>query len=299
MPDAAPRTPLLLLVALCGACVDNTFVERPFDDIAVVTGDFDHIESSLDRMVIPYQRYEGFICCAAYDPDIDPDGIQLKVEGLFAEVDGNPELFGYDALFLNSGTRGLGDYVYNGIEDDDGIVADPERVDVIRRYVEERNRVLVVSDWAYDIVEAIWPDAIDFYGEDTALDAAQVGSPGRVQADVFTEGLRQDLETEAVSLHFNYGNWAVMEDVGPDVEVLMRGDVELRLSDEQGTGSLEDVPLLVKFSAGGGTVMVSGFHWSAQTAAMADTVLTSQIERLQPNTAEDTPTDTAEAGDAG
>jgi hypothetical protein len=40
------------------------------------------------------------------------------------------------------------------------------------------------SDWAYDVVEQIWPEAINFVGADEIPDSAQMGEYGMVTATV-------------------------------------------------------------------------------------------------------------------
>ncbi|MBK9365214.1 MAG: hypothetical protein IPN01_02670 [Deltaproteobacteria bacterium] len=280
----------LATALLSGGCTENEFIAQPFDNIAVVTGDFDFVESTLLRQEIAYQRYEGYICCASYDPTIDPAGIAQKAESLFLaeNAEGQAELDTYDAVFVNSGARGLGDYEYNGIEDDDDFVKDPLVIDRVRAYVEDRGRVLVVSDWAYDLIEAVWPDKLELAGDDLAYDAAQLGVGGqRVAAEVKGELLRNRLQAGAASLLYNYGNWSVVEGVGPDVTVHLSGDVNFRPDGGDGVSVIPDSPLLVSFAAGRGLVVYSSFHWDAQTAALSDEILLALIEGLDPGNAAD------------
>ena len=68
-------------IAVCtSGCIDNTISQQPIREIAVVTGDFDHMSEALDRMLLPYTEYEGFICCASYDASVDPEANTLKAE---------------------------------------------------------------------------------------------------------------------------------------------------------------------------------------------------------------------------
>lgn len=310
-PSSPPRSPsrralpLLLLPLLLGAnCSENEFIEQPYDSIAVVTGDFDYVEASLNRLDVAYFQYEGYICCAAYDPEIDPEVMSLKAENLFysEDAEGRRELDLHDVVFINSGARGFGEYAYNGVDPDDTFVSDPELLAYIQEAVESRGKVLVVSDWSYDLVEAIWPEAITFYGDvdsaPGALDAAQVGVPGRLTAQVLSQDLKNALAQPTVSLEYNYSYWTVMEDVGPETTVHLRGDAEVRLSDSEGYGSMPGVPLLVSFEAGSGKVIVASFHWDTQTAALTDSILVTLIDRLAPASA--TPAQsTADAGGEG
>ncbi len=254
----------------------------------MVSGDFDNIEETLDRLEVAYQLYDGYICCAAYDPDIDPELIALESETLFTGQlqDGGSELGVHYARFLNSGARGFGMWEYNGLEPDDSLVTDEAVLDGIREYV-DRGRTLVVSDWSYDLAERAWPDKIDFYGEDLELDAAQAGKPGRITGRVTNDLLSVELDSDTVSLEYNYTNWSVIEAVGEGVTVYLRGDIEYRISEAEGYGTMEQVPLLVGFQAGGGQVLVSTFHWNAQSAGVTDTILTTTLERLNPGNADD------------
>ncbi len=271
------------------ACIETTVNVRPIDTVAVVAGDFDDISESLGRQLIDHQTYEGFVCCAAYDPDLDPDLIALKAETLFSGTgeDGGRELFLYDAVMINSGTRGLGAWEYNGVERDDHLVADPTVVANVTEFA-ERAGLVWASDWTYDLVEAAFPDEIDFYGDDLVLDDAQVGTLGRVQARVTDAELEDALGTDQVSLEFNYSDWTVIESVGEGVDVLLRGDAEVKLSQSEGFGVVQDVPLLVSFDKGQGQVIFSSFHWNAQNADLADTVLLSIARGLRAGTEDDT-----------
>ncbi|MDP6932179.1 MAG: hypothetical protein QGG40_04645 [Myxococcota bacterium] len=264
-----------------GCKSDQGIAQLKYDDIAVTTGDFDYVEETLTRLDVGYTRYEGYITQPAYDPEFDADVIGLEAENLFAEIDGeDPDLYSYDALFVNSGTRGLGAFAYNGTEEDDQIVADEAALDVLRTFV-DRGGGLVVSDWGYDLVEAAWPDLIDFLNDDETLDAAQVGTSESVTATVTDPTLASRLDDQSeVQLTFDYTYWSIIDTVSDDVEVLLEGDTEYRVSDSSGYGDLESVPLLVKMKVGGGVVLYSAFHWHAQTSALVDEVLLYSLEGL-------------------
>lgn len=287
---------MLLLLSL-GCTPENTFVERPFESIAVVTGDFDQVEASFNRLDVAYIPYEGYITTAAYDESVDPDLMSLKAEVLWTgeDSDGNLELFKHDAVFVNSGARGFAEVMYKeSLDADDQFVSDEQVIENVREFV-ERGRTIWVSDWAYELVEAAWPDKIDFYGDDEVLEAAEVGASGRTTARVLDTELQERLGTETLSIDLNYTNWALVEDVADDVEVVLRGDVGYRISAEEGWGELEQVPLLVRFEVGSGTVVFSSFHWHAQNAGFADVLLTETVPGLDPGSAADAPAE--ETGD--
>ena len=278
-----PNTQRLLRAAaftVCATgCIDNTIRQQPISDIAVVTGDFDHMSDPLDRMLIAYKEYEGFICCASYDTTVDPDANAMKVESLFTgETEaGGQELFLYDAVFLNSGSRGWGAYEYNGVGDDDHFLKDPAVLQNIEEFV-NRGGVLVLTDWTYDLIEAIWPDVVSFYGEGGELDAAQVGLIGTVEAKVADEVLSNKLEQESVNITYNFSNWTIIESVSEGVEVYLTGDANYRISASEGNGTLSDVPLLISFEKGGGQVIFASFHWAAQNPELSQVLMTEVIE---------------------
>ncbi len=282
----------LLLAGLLSACTtENTVREIPIDAIAVVAGDYDSVEDALLRQLVSYQLYEGYIVAATYDQEVDPDDIILKVEGLLGVED---ELDAFGAVFVNSGTRGLGQFVYNGVEPDDDLVSDAQVVQSIVDFV-NGGGVLVVSDWAYDLVEAGWPDMIEFAGDQAVLDDAQRGSRGSVQAMVHDEALVNDLGEDLLSVSYDFSHWAVILDVADDVDVFMSGDVSYRASETEGEVDAGDLPLLVGFASGSGHVYFSTFHWRAQVPAVADAVLFSIVAGLNPGGGEeedDSPADT-------
>ena len=279
----AVRSVLLPVLALLVACKnDQGIAEIGFEKVAIATGDFDEIEDALTRAGVEQEVFEGYISQSVYSPDVNPESMALKVEGLFkdSDEDGNPLLFTYDAVFVNSGSRGLGAFVYNSVAEDDKLVADPAVIANVQDYV-ARARTLVVSDWGYDLVEAAWPDKISFLNEVEGYDASQVGlneaSPS-VIATVTDQKLASALGGDQLEVAFDFSHWAVMEDTAPGVDVHLRGDVEYQGADGTGTLRLTDVPLLVSFEADGGRVIYSSFSWRAQRSAVIDIILGQLIE---------------------
>lgn len=269
---------LPLVAALIACAPDQGFVEQSYEMIAAVTGDFDAVEQNLGRLLVPYQLYEGYTSGPVYGDGAE--GMLLKSEGLFTgETEEGRELFLYDAVFVNSGTRGFGEYVYNGLAPDDSLATDEAVIGNVRDYV-AAGGVLVVSDWAYELIELAWPDRLDFYGDDTLLDAAQVGSLGRYQARAGSELALEAIGGQDASLTYDFSNWAVIEAVGEGVEVHLSADISYRISDAEGEGSLPDVPLLVSFTEGRGLVVFSSFSWVAQSAPLADGLLSALVAGL-------------------
>lgn len=252
------------------ACSETGLSSNREAAVAVTYGDFDDLTPSLDRLSVRHDIFEGLISNATWSED-PVSGV--AVEDLFDTRTSR----GYEAVLVSSGTRGFGATVYNRNDPDDGLVGDPAVLDEIEGYVRAGGR-LFVTDWTYDLVERIWPDAIDFVGDDSALDAAQVGEVDDVVADVTEPLLLDSLGMERIVLEYNFSNWAVIEEVGPDTTVWLRGDV--RSWDGTGVVDHTDVPLLVSFPHGRGQVVVQTFHANAQTFAVADTLLTTVLGEL-------------------
>lgn len=280
---------VLMILSFMACKSDQEIKALRWDDVALVSGDFDHMGASLVRMGIDYTEFEGFISQAVYNPEIDGDSFQLTVEYL---LEGETESGGlvmneYDVLFINSGTRGLGDLEYNSMDEDSAFVSNPQIAENLYSFT-SKGHSLVLSDWAGDLIESAWPDAIQFAREsncdvdESCWDIGQSGVSTSVVARITDDLLQQQLGTDAVTLQFDFTYWTVMETVAEDVDVYLRGDVEYRLSDSEGFATLEDVPLLVGFNAGGGRVIFSSFHWHSQNADVADKIMLRVAEGLTP-----------------
>ena len=72
----------LMIMSIFGCSSDQEIKALRWDDVALVSGDFDHMGASLVRMGIDYTEFEGFISQAVYNPEISPDSFQLTVEYL-------------------------------------------------------------------------------------------------------------------------------------------------------------------------------------------------------------------------
>ncbi len=265
---------VLTVVALCACNPDQGFVSDPVGQIAVAAGDFDDIADPLDRVPVDYAQYQGIISIPTWDPEWDFSSSQGTVEGLLGE---SKEVFGYKTVFIASGVRGLGEREYNGLDPDDHLVSDDVVIQNVRDYVQNGDRTLVLSDWSYDLLEAAFPDAVEFLNEDGTYDAAQKGEIGSIVADVPDEVLANELGSETMAIEYNYSNWAVMESVGPDTVVHITGDATYRTGAEVGdaTADLTGVPMLISFQPRGalGRVVYSSFHIDAQNPGAIDTVL--------------------------
>ncbi len=269
------RASILGLLAL-SACTREDGLTRTLDGaIAVTAGDFDNVAAPFQRLVVAHESYEGLISVATWDAEYDPDAVSLKVERLF---DGE-ELDGYGLLMVASGTRGFGLHTYNGVAPDDQFVSDEFVIGEVQSFV-DHGGILVVTDWGYDLIEAAWPDAIEFVGDDEVFDGAQLGSIGTVTASVDQEALVDAIGMDEMSVRYDFSNWAVAEEVAAaDAVVWVSGDVAWEALDGQGEQQVEDAPLLMSFQPPGssGMVVYSTFHIDAQTATVIDQVMETVV----------------------
>ncbi|MES2639925.1 MAG: hypothetical protein V4850_10600 [Myxococcota bacterium] len=273
----------MMLLVLLG-CVEQGFSGVKLDAIAVVLGDFDNVGDSLTALEIATETYNGLIVQATYEPDDERtqwDDGGPTVEGLFTNSDekGKLEVSLFNAVFVNSGTRGLGASRYNNqLVADNSLLLDIEAMDHACNFATSGG-TLVVSDWAYDMVEYCWPDAIEFFGDDLVPDAGQVGMPDDILADVKDEKLVEAMGA-SLNVAYDYTAWSVIESVGAETEVLLSGTIEYQPSADELPVSLPNAPLMVRFTAGRGTVVYTTFHWSAQPPQVTETLLLEAVDGL-------------------
>ena len=205
-------------------------------DMAVVTGDYDEFELVLSNMGFAnYEVIDGLT-------DSEITSFLLDTEAMAQ----------YDIIFLNGGC--LEDGV---IYDEDGSGPSSQILTNIRDYVNNGGQIYA-SDWAYDYVETIWPDSVDFVGNDDEIDAAQLGEYGFITAAVSDSSMAEWLGSNYVDIEYDLPVWPPIEDTSSAVSIHLSGSVEYR----EGTSSytLSSVPLLVSFTSGEGRVVYSTFR---------------------------------------
>ncbi|MSQ01833.1 MAG: hypothetical protein EXR71_08065 [Myxococcales bacterium] len=278
------RLPALL--SLLG-CIDSGITAIDLDAIAVVNGDFDDIAATLARNDIGSVAYNGYIAQSTTWVGDEPpqrDDPGRTVESLFTEPVPNEAKFQiekFNIVFLNSGTRGLNAFRYNySREADDSLLIDPTAMQNACDYVDGGGSMFV-TDWAYDLIEFCWPDAIEFLDDDKVVDAAQLGVAGSVLADIEDEALRELLGTSVINVEFNYSDFAVIEKAGADTEVLVRGDILYDPADSEEPTMFVGAPLAVRIPVSRGQVVFSSFHMFPQTAALADALLFRGLDGLE------------------
>jgi hypothetical protein len=220
--------------------IDGQVVELPEDEceigldeikIAVVDGAYDDVYSVLINV------------------GVDPGIIDNYEYGWAATLLGNYDtLAEYDIVLINCGAEEY-DFVSSTIYADN-----------LRQYVQNGGSVYA-SDWAYDVVEKMFPNQIEFYGDDLTTDAAQQGAiMESVYATIDDISLAQAMGQSSVEIHYPLPVWALMESVSSQVRVYLRANADVGDSFGSTTTTLYSVPHTVGFAHGQGKVIYTSFH---------------------------------------
>lgn len=202
-------------------------------DVAVVTGDYDDFHEVLNQM-----GFANYVLIDGLDVDV--------LSGFLADPE---ELGKYDIIFLNGGFVEEG-VIYGGD-------ASATNIDNLRNYV-TAGGTIYASDWAYDVVEIGWPDAVDFVGADEVPDDAQKGDYASVTAAIADQSLADFLELTYLPILYDLPVWPPVENVTTGVSVHLTANVPY--SEGMSEYSLAQVPLLVSFNSGKGKVVFSTFR---------------------------------------
>jgi hypothetical protein len=127
----------------------------------------------------------------------------------------------------------------------------------VRRYVQDGGS-LYISDWAYDLVEAVYPEKINFLRDDDENDGAEYGVDGTYIAEVVEPGLAAHLGTDSLEIGFSFGYFVLISDLAPGVTTYLRADMQYAVND--GSALLDDAPVTVGFADGLGRVLYTTFH---------------------------------------
>jgi hypothetical protein len=232
--DTVPDGTRLDQDSSCSALVPDTGVRY-----LVVNGTYDKIQNVLDRMGLTNVTLVEGNPLNAFEP---------WAANVFGDYSA---LSQYDAVFINCG---VSEIEFQG-------TPDPVVAANLRKYVQEGGS-LYVSDQAYDLVELVWPERIDFLFDDALNSAAEAGVDGTYAMSVAEPGLRDFLGKDEISVELAYGYFAVIREVAPGTTVYLRTDMRYHVNN--GVQTLLNTPITVAFSDGapgvGGRVVFTSFH---------------------------------------
>jgi hypothetical protein len=213
-------------------------------DVAVITGDYDDFQLVLQDMGFAnYELIDGLVAVEMKDFLMDLPSMQF-----------------YDIIFFNGGhveEDVIVDTNDSLVPNGDGFTDDEIIRANIRSYV-DGGGALYASDWAYDVVEQVWPDAINFVGDDGTPDDAQTGEYQTVNAAVSDASLGSFLGSNYISVVYDLPVWPPIENVDGLVSIHLTASVDYRLGRTPYT--LPSSPILVSFGSGSGKVAFSTFR---------------------------------------
>ena len=222
--------------------------------IAVVQGDADQIESLLDDLGFKHD-------------DFDTAAGATSAGAKF--LGNSTNMNSYDVIFVDCGSKL--DTIFTG-------AAKTTIVSNVKAFV-AAGHSLYASDWAWQIVETAFPDAIDFYGDDTSTKKSTAGpsttagprqGPGPTLAEkkagaaaytmagnIIDTGLAAVVGKATTTLYEDLGTWVVMQTPGKGTVVEIEASIKAVAPK---AGDWGTVPLVVRFPAGTGHVVYTSFH---------------------------------------
>ncbi|MCP4921432.1 MAG: hypothetical protein GY913_31430 [Proteobacteria bacterium] len=131
----------------------------------------------------------------------------------------------------------------------------------LRAWVESGG-TLYVSDWEWELFEAVVPEAVDFRED------PRIGEAGTLTATILDRNIAAMLGSETASVAFDLPSWAVIDGVD-QATPLVQASVDGRQR-----------PLAVSHAVGDGRVIFTSFHNEAQMTEDMQTILYSLILSL-------------------
>jgi hypothetical protein len=221
---------------ICSSDVNST--------VAIVSGDYDN----LDEVLPAFGVTDAYLVNGQTGDDI----VQF--------LQSADNLAQYEAIFFAGGHIEEDVFYDTDGTDVDGNVT--RVLTAVKDYV-DAGGTLVATDWSYDIIEQAWPNKLDFLGDDTVPNAAQLGTPDTVDAQVLDTDLAAAVGGSTVPVHFDLDTWPVVVGSDESVTVYEMADAPYRVGMD--TFTQGNSPLLVSFPVGDGKVIVSSWRLSANT----------------------------------
>ncbi len=230
-------------------------------DVAVVSGDYDDFGGLLERIgIVSYDLVNG-----------------QTGEEILQFLQNAQSLKTYDVIFFNGGHLEEDIFYDTDGSDVDGVV--PEIRTNLETFVSSGG-LLYASDWSYDVIESIWPDKIDFLGDDSVPDDAQRGEVGAVRAAVGDAGMAEALGSDRVEVLYDLAVWPPVEGAAQGVTTYMTGTATWREGDT--LNELPDSPLLLGFTVGQGEVIYSTYRNESNADTEVFDAMRYLLDRFQP-----------------
>lgn len=181
----------------------------------------------------------------------------------------------YDAIFFAGGH--IEEDVFYDTNGDD-VAGDVGRViQAVKDYV-DAGGTIVATDWSYDVIEQAWPNKLDFLGEDSVPNDAQLGTPDTVDADVTNNDLESAVGQETVPVHFDLDTWPIVVGSDESVTPYLVGDAPYRIGLD--TFTQANSPFMVQFDVGDGSVVFLTWRLTANTEGKGHAVVEYLLQSL-------------------
>lgn len=153
----------------------------------------------------------------------------------------------------------------------------------LRRFVTDGGSIYL-SDWSYDLLELLYPDAVDWYGDDEERNAAEVGKQQIFVGTVLDEDIRAMLGRDRASLKYEQGRIALPLQLGEGSRALITADILAR--DGNTDRTYTDVPVLLEHrpptvdGPSAGRIIFTTFHNGRDNTPAMDEVLRAIVYSL-------------------
>jgi SAM-dependent methyltransferase len=204
------------------------------DDVTMIVFDgHDNVQEVLGRL-----GYAGF---DVVDTHHEWDERDETTTSWIIDAFGDYEAFAsYDIVFINCAAHEWAiDVAYPTV--------DIERaLGNLRRFVAEGGS-LYLSDWSYDLLEELYPDAVDWANDDNEWNAAEVGIEQEFLATVESDDLISFLNGQnEVLLRYELSRIAMPRTLGPGSRALLLADVLVEGETEEEPLTYNRVPVLLE-----------------------------------------------------
>lgn len=182
-----------------------------------------------------------------------------------------------DILFINCGAH---EWALEEAEEEARALA----IENLRRFVAEGGSIYL-SDWSYDLMEELYPDAVDWLGDDEYYNDAESGIEQYFVGDVVDEQIAGVLGLQRAALRYEQNRIAIPLELGVGARALIVADIEVEGADEN--RFFADVPVLLEyqpavldFGASPGRIIYTTFHNGNANTPDMDEVLRAIIYSL-------------------
>lgn len=158
-----------------------------------------------------------------------------------------------------------------------------EVLENLRRFVAEGGSIYL-SDWSYDLFELLYPDAVDWFGDDEVENDAQRGRAQDFLGDVLDEDMQAILGRDRASLKYEQGRIAIPLALGAGSRAMITADITV---DDSGTDrAFAGVPVLLEHrpptldGQAEGRVIFTTFHNGSDNTEAMDEVLRAIVYSL-------------------